>query len=370
MNSINIPLVDLGAQQLEIDEEVWMGLKQVFGTTSFIGGTEVGQFEASYADFLGARHCIGVGNGTDALELALRAAGVTAGGEVILPANTFIATAEAVSRIGAVPVLVDVDPEYLLIDPERVREAVTERTQAIVPVHLFGQTAFVEQLEPIALECGASIVEDAAQSQGATRFDRAAGTWGTAAGTSFYPGKNLGAAGDAGAVLTNDDRVASQVRLIAAHGSSTKYLHESIGMNSRLDTVQAVVLNAKLARLERWNQRRREAAMRYSELLKGLPGVEVPCEAEGNNDVWHLYVVRLDDRDRVLAALNAAGIGAGIHYPMPIHLTKAFSDLGQGRGTFPVSEGSADRMLSLPLYPHISEEQQHRVASSLEAALS
>lgn len=369
MNS-TIPLVDLGAQQLEIDEEVTTGLKEVFATTSFIGGPPVRRFEESYADYLGARHCIGVGNGTDALELALRAAGVTAGGEVILPANTFIATAEAVCRLGAIPVLVDVDPEYLLIDPECVRAAVTERTQAIIPVHLFGQTAFVEQLEPMAAACGAVIVEDAAQSQGATRFGRAAGTLGVAAGTSFYPGKNLGAAGDAGAVLTGDDGVAAQVRLMSAHGSAQKYRHAAIGMNSRLDTVQAVVLNAKLARLEHWNERRRQAAERYGALLGGIDGVQLPRQAEGNEDVWHLYVVRVDDRDRVLAELNEAGIGAGIHYPTPVHLTEAFADLGLGEGAFPAAEEAAGRILSLPLFPHITDEQQQRVVDVLATAVS
>lgn len=369
MSINNIPLVDLGAQHLEIDEEVMVGLKQVFATTSFIGGPQVGQFETDYAAYLGAKHCIGVGNGTDALELALRASGVEAGGEVILPANTFIATAEAVCRIGAVPVLVDVDPEYLLIDPERVREAATERTQAIIPVHLFGQTAFVEQLEPMARECGAVIVEDAAQSQGATRFGRAAGTLGRAAGTSFYPGKNLGAAGDAGAVLTGDDDVAARVRLLSAHGSAQKYRHDAVGMNSRLDTVQAVVLNAKLARLERWNERRRDAAARYTELLSGIPGIELPRQAPGNSDVWHLYVIRVEDRDHVLAELNSAGIGAGIHYPTPVHFTEAFAYLGLGSGSFPTAEDAAGRILSLPLFPHISNEQQQHVADKLASAL-
>lgn len=356
-----IPFVDLGAQQLEIDEEVMTGLKEVFASTSFIGGPPVRQFEAAYADYLGAGHCIGVGNGTDALELALRASGVVPGGEVILPANTFIATAEAVCRIGAVPVLVDVDPKYLLIDPERVRDAVTERTQAIIPVHLFGQTAFVEQLEPIARECGAAIVEDAAQAHGATRFGRFAGTLGRAAGTSFYPGKNLGAAGDAGAVLTSDDDVATRVRLLSAHGSAQKYRHDAVGMNSRLDTVQAVVLNAKLARLERWNDRRRAAAVRYSELLNDIPGIDLPRQAPGNSDVWHLYVVRVDDRDGILKALNAAGVGAGIHYPTPLHLTDAFLHLGLGSGSFPVAEEAARLMLSLPIFPHLTDAQQVRV---------
>ena len=282
---ISVPFVDLGAQQEEVAAEVEIGLKDVFAQASFIGGPAVAEFERAYARFLGAGNCVGVANGTDALELALRASGVTAGAEVILPANTFIATAEAVSRIGAVPVLVDVDPEYLLIDPERVAEAVTPRTRAIMPVHLFGQTAFVERLAPVAAACGAVIVEDAAQAQGASRHGRFAGTLGLAAGTSFYPGKNLGAAGDAGAVVTDDDDVAARVRMLGAHGSERKYQHDAIGMNSRLDTIQAVVLNAKLRRLARWNDRRRQAAARYQDMLAGLPGVALPRTAPGNLDV-------------------------------------------------------------------------------------
>jgi dTDP-4-amino-4,6-dideoxygalactose transaminase len=366
---VSVPFVDLGAQQEEIADEVEMGLKEVFAQTSFIGGPAVADFEQAYARFLGAANCVGVANGTDALELALRAAGVEAGGEVILPANTFIATAEAVSRIGAVPVLVDVDPEYLLIDPDRVAEAVTPRTQAIIPVHLFGQTAFVERLLPIADSCGAVVVEDAAQSQGATRFGRFAGTLGLVAGTSFYPGKNLGAAGDAGAVVTDDDGVAARVRMLGAHGSERKYQHDAVGMNSRLDTIQAVVLNAKLRRLAAWNDRRRKAAARYQELLEDLPGVLLPRTARGNTDVWHLYVIRVAARDRVLAALNQAGVGAGIHYPVPVHLSSAYRSLGLGPGSFPVTEQASRGILSLPIFPHISETQQQYVADQLQAAL-
>ncbi|SDS52383.1 dTDP-4-amino-4,6-dideoxygalactose transaminase [Pseudarthrobacter equi] len=364
-----VPLVDLVAQQAEVHGEVMAELADVLGSASFIGGPAVAAFETAYASFLGARHCIGVANGTDALELALRAAGVTAGGEVILPANTFIATAEAASRIGAVPVPVDVDQEYLLISPEAVAAAVTPRTQAIVPVHLFGQTAFMEQLIPVAEACGAALIEDAAQSQGATRFGRHSGTWGLAAGTSFYPGKNLGAAGDAGAVLTDDPAIAATVRMLGAHGSLEKYRHDAVGINSRLDTVQAVVLKAKLARLQGWNALRRAAAERYSALLAGIPGVVLPREAPGNSDVWHLYVVRVPDRDAVLAALQAAGIQAGIHYPVPVHLSGAYGSHGWVAGSFPVAEEAAGQILSLPLYPHITAEQQERVAGALGDAV-
>ncbi|TRW43575.1 DegT/DnrJ/EryC1/StrS family aminotransferase [Georgenia yuyongxinii] len=364
---MRVPLVDLAAQHDEIAEEVDAGLREVFRTTAFVGGPAVSQFEEEYARQIGARFCVGVANGTDALELALRAVGVTAGGEVVLPVNTFIATAEAVSRIGAIPVLVDVDDEHLLIDPEQVERALTVRTQAIVPVHLFGQVAPMDQLAAVAASAGIPIVEDAAQAQGARQAGRSAGTLGRAAATSFYPGKNLGAAGDAGAVTTSDPEVADRVRVLAAHGSRTKYEHEVIGMNSRLDTVQAVVLRAKLKRLPEWNERRRAAADRYAELLSPLPHVRLPKTVPGNEDVWHLYVVRVPDRDRVLAALHADGIVAGIHYPVPLHRTRAYAELGAG--PFPVAERAARGMLSLPLYPHLEEAQQEFVAAQLEAAL-
>lgn len=366
----NVPLVDLGAQQAEIDEEVKAGLAEVFANTSFIGGRQVAEFERSYAAFLGARYCVGASNGTDALELALRGAGIGTGDEVILPANTFIATAEAVCRVGATPVPVDVDPTYLLIDPDAVAQAVTERTRAIMPVHLYGQSAFIEELEPLAGAHGLVIIEDAAQSQGATRHGRAAGTIGIAAGTSFYPGKNLGAAGDAGGVITNDAALAERVRVLGAHGSAVKYEHDVVGINARMDTVQAVVLNAKLKRLAGWNEQRRQAANKYGELLADVPGVLVPRSAPGNEDVWHLYVIRVAERDRVLRSLNEAGIGAGIHYPYPLHLTKAFAHLGYGPGSFPVAEQAATQILSLPLYPHIAADAQQFVVEQLAKALS
>jgi dTDP-4-amino-4,6-dideoxygalactose transaminase len=370
VTEVKIPLVDLVAQFEEIAQEVRPELEEVFAKASFIGGEQIASFERQYADEIGVAHCIGVANGTDALELALRAVGVRPGGEVILPANTFIATAEAVSRIGAVPVLVDVDEEYLLIDPAAVEAAVTPRTQAVLPVHLFGQNAFLEQLQPIASAVGVPIVEDVAQAQGAVRNGRVAGSVGAVAGTSFYPGKNLGAAGDAGAVTTDDEHIAEMVRLLGSHGSAEKYCHDVVGMNSRMDTLQAVVLRAKLPRLAKWNHQRREAAARYATLLSDLPEVRLPRSAPGNEDVWHLYVVQVDDRDRILADLNAHGIGAGIHYRTPIHLSQAYRHLGLGEGAFPVAERAARRLLSLPLFPHITVEQQAYVTDHLRAALS
>ncbi|WP_020107895.1 DegT/DnrJ/EryC1/StrS aminotransferase family protein [Nocardia sp. 348MFTsu5.1] len=359
-----VPFVDLVAQFDEIAGEVMPQLQRVLQSAAYIGGTAVADFESAYAGFSGARHCVGVGNGTDAIELALRAIGVGSGDEVILPTNSFIATAEAVSRAGATPVLVDVDPHYLLIDPEQVEAAITARTRAIIPVHLFGQSAPVEKLVDIAARHDVAIIEDAAQSQGASRFGVPAGTTGIAAGTSFYPGKNLGAAGDAGAVLTNDESVAERIRTIAAHGSRQKYVHDVVGLNSRLDAIQAVILQAKLARLEGWNNLRRSAAECYSEMLAPIEGVRTPTSAPGNIDVWHLYVVQVENRDRVLEDLGAAGIGAGIHYPTPIHLTGAYGE-GYRTGQFPVSEQAARRILSLPLFPHISTAQQEFVADRL-----
>ncbi|MCG7288112.1 DegT/DnrJ/EryC1/StrS family aminotransferase [Cellulomonas sp. ACRRI] len=367
---MRIPLVDLAAQQAEVHAEVRAGLDEVFATTAFVGGPAVGRFEAAYAAAVGARHCVGVANGTDALELALRAVGVGTGGEVVLPVNTFVATAEAVSRIGAVPVLVDVDPVHLLVDPAAVRAAVGPRTAALVPVHLFGQVAPVEELLKTAADAGVPLVEDAAQAQGARRHGRPAGTLGIAAGTSFYPGKNLGAAGDAGAVTTDDAAVAHRVRALAAHGSTRKYRHDVVGMNSRLDTVQAVVLEAKLRRLAGWNARRRAAAARYADLLRDLPAVRPPVADPANEDVWHLYVVQVPDRDRVLAALHEAGVGAGVHYPVPLHLTGAYRHLGLGPGAFPVAEAAAGRILSLPMHPHLTAAQQERVVEVLRRAVA
>lgn len=362
---MRVPLVDLVAQQLEIADEIAPRLQEILVSGAFIGGPAVAEFERAYSGYVGVEHAVGVANGTDALELALRAVGVEATDEVIVPANTFIATAEAVSRIGAVPVLVDVDPDQLLIDPLSAEQAVTARTKAIVPVHLFGQTAPMEQMAKLSEEYGLPIVEDAAQAQGAQRSGRSAGGFGIAAATSFYPGKNLGAAGDAGAVLSNDADVAARVRKIAAHGSDRKYVHDMVGFNSRLDAVQAVVLQAKLRRLDKWNDLRRNAAARYFELLSDVPGLRLPKPDPVNTDVWHLFVVQLEERDRIVGELNAAGVGAAVHYPTPVHLTGAYAHLRHRRGDFPVAESAGDRILSLPLYPHISSEQQEYVAETL-----
>jgi len=366
----SIPLVDLGAQHAAVAEEVAEGWRQVLAKTSFIAGPQVAAFESEYAAFTGARHCVGMANGTDAIEIALRALGVGPGDECILPANTFIATAEAVSRTGATPVLVDcADDGTFLIDIAATEAALTPRTRAVIPVHLYGQAAPVERLLPLAESTGAWVVEDAAQAQGARRGGRSAGTLGHVAATSFYPGKNLGAYGDAGAATTDSGELAARMRMIADHGSRRKYDHEVVGFNSRLDTLQAVVLSAKLRRLAEWNAARQTAARRYDQLLAGVSDVIRPRVLDGNEHVWHLYVVRVPDRDRVIKELHAAGIGAGIHYPVPVHLSAAFAGLGYDDGAFPMAERAAREVLSLPLFPQITPAQQERVASVLTAAL-
>lgn len=372
---MTVPFVDLASQHAEVAAEVEAGMASVFATTAFVDGPAVADFEQAYADFVGVDHCVGVGNGTDALELALRAAGVDGEGAVVVPANTFIATAEAVSRIGATPVPVDVDPARLLIDPTAVEVALRRRTgsrrvQAVVAVHLFGQLAPMDALATVCQEHGVALVEDAAQSQGARLDARGAGALGRVAATSFYPGKNLGAAGDGGAVTTDDATIAAEVRRLRNHGSSVRYVHDVIGMNSRLDTLQAVYLRAKLDRLDKWNELRVRAAERYDELLADVPGVVRPALGEPGQHVWHLYVVRVAERDRVLAELGAAGIGAGIHYPTPVHLTGAYRHLGMGLGTAPVAENAAAEILSLPMHPHLTEAMQEQVVEALAAAVA
>jgi Predicted pyridoxal phosphate-dependent enzyme apparently involved in regulation of cell wall biogenesis len=365
-----VPLVDLRSQQKEIAAEILPRLQEVLSNAEFIGGEDVGAFEKEYAKYLSVRHCIGVGNGTDALELALIACDVPKGSEVVVPANTFIASVEAIVRAGAVPVLADVDETHLLMNAESAAAVITSRTSAIVPVHLFGQTAPMEPIVELARRSGAFVIEDAAQAQGARQHDLAAGSFGDIAATSFYPGKNLGAAGDAGAVMTDDDDLARRVRLLGAHGSEKKYLHEIMGRNSRLDTIQAVVLRAKLRRLDTWNIWRRQAAERYRELLADIDGVFLPESAPGNVDVWHLFVIRVEDRDRVIEHLRRQGISTGIHYPTPIHRTAAWRNLGLAEGSFPNAEAASEQILSLPLYPHITEDEQWRVAVALRDAVT
>lgn len=364
-----IPLVDMRAAHAEVAAEIQAGFDDVMASTAFIKGAAVEAFERDYAAFTGVTHCVGVANGTDAVELALRAAGVTAGAEVVMPANTFVATAEAVVRAGARPAFADVDPDYLLLDPRALEAAVSPETGAVLPVHLFGQMAPMAAIAEVAGRQRTVIIEDAAQAHGATQGGRPAGSFGLLAGVSFYPGKNLGAYGDAGAVLTESAEHARQVRLLGDHGSERRYEHVTIGFNSRLDTFQAVVLRARLRRLTAGNEARRQASRRYSELLADVPDVTLPMTAPGNEHVWHLYVIRVPRRDHILRCLHDEGIQAGIHYPVPVHLQPAFRHLGYGPGDFPVAEGAATQLLSLPLYPQITQEQQVRVVDAVRRAL-
>lgn len=365
--AVPVPLVDLGIQRDRIADEVAEGFARVLATTSFVQGPDVAAFEEEFAAFTGRSFCIGVANGTDALELALRAVGIGPGDAVAVPANTFIASVEAIWRVGATPVPVEVDEEYLLLDPEALEE-VAPRCRAVLPVHLFGQMAPMARIREVADRHGLILLEDAAQSQGASHQGIPMGGWGVAAGTSFYPGKNLGAFGDAGAVTTDDPALARRVRLIANHGSEVKYQHAEMGFNSRLDTLQALVLRAKLRQLVAWNRERQAAARRYGELLAEVPGVRAPGIAPGNEHVWHLYVVRVAERDAVLADLNAAGIGAGIHYPVAVHRTEAWTAAGYAGGSFPVAERAAGEILTLPLYPGITGGQLERVVEVLAEA--
>ncbi|MBU4464805.1 MAG: DegT/DnrJ/EryC1/StrS family aminotransferase [Actinobacteria bacterium] len=363
-----VPFVDLSWQTSRIRDEVDAAIAAVIDTSGFILGPAAAKFESAFAQYSNVRHCLGVGNGTDALELAIQAAGIGSGDEVIVPANTFAATAEAVSRSGATPVTVDCTDDYL-ISVEGVADALTARTRMVAPVHLYGQAAPVEDIRGVIGD-DILILEDAAQSQGARRHGAMAGSLGDLAATSFYPGKNLGAFGDAGAMLTNNDVFAEAVRKLRNHGGIEKYEHSLVGRNSRLDGIQAAVLSLKLSHLDEWNQLRRNAAAAYATLLGDEPRVQLPVVADGNEHVFHLYVVRVPDRDRILAGLAEAGIGSGIHYPRPIHLLSAFSHLGKGEGSFPHAERFAGEILSLPMYPGITADDQQYVAETLLSLLN
>lgn len=364
----DIPLVDLGWQTHQIRDALASALPAVLDSSGFILGPEVHEFETRYADFVAAERCIGVANGTDALELALRAVGVTTGSEVVLPTNSFFATAAAVLRIGALPVLVDCTSDAL-IDVDAIEDSITRRTRAIVPVHLYGQMADMARIQQVASRHGLRVIEDAAQAQGATRDGLRAGSCSDAAATSFYPGKNLGAMGDAGAVTTNDSSLAEHVVALRNYGSAVKYIHSVPGFNSRLDTLQAVVLLAKLGHLSDWNTLRRDLARRYTESLGDVEGIVTPVVHDWDGHVWHLYVVQVAQRDRVLEYLKSRGIGAGVHYPIPIHLQRAVTFLDQTAGSLPTAERLSATSLSLPIFPGMTESQQQRVTEELRLAV-
>jgi dTDP-4-amino-4,6-dideoxygalactose transaminase len=365
--AVKVPFVDLRAQYATIREEVTATLAQVLDHAAFIFGPEVARFEEQFADFQGVNHVVGVGNGTDALVLALRALGIGPGDDVVIPANTFAATAEAVIHAGARPVLVDVDLQTYNIDVHQIERRITPSTKAIVPVHLYGQPADLGPILAIAKDHGLSVVEDAAQAHGAQYRGRKVGSWGDAAVFSFYPAKNLGAYGDAGAVATNNDQVELIVRKLRDHGGTTRYQHDLVGYNSRLDTLQAGVLLVKLKHLDEWNQRRQENAQIYNTLLSAIPGISIPVVLEEAAHVYHLYVIRVQrgSRDDLRRHLQAHGIQTGIHYPQPLHLTPSLKDLRYHETQFPVAERCAREILSLPMYPELERSQIRYVAEQI-----
>jgi dTDP-4-amino-4,6-dideoxygalactose transaminase len=364
---LRIPLVDLKAQRQAISEEIETAIARVVERCDFILGEEVSRFEREFAEYCGVPYAIGVASGTDALHLACRALDIGAGDEVIVPAMTFAATAFAVSLTGARPVIVDVRENDALIDPEKIERAITSRTKAIIPVHLYGQCADMEVVCAIAREHSLAVIEDAAQAHGAVCAGKRAGSWGDIGCFSFYPGKNLGAYGDGGLVTTARRDIAERVQLLRNCGSPEKYHHDEIGLNSRLDTLQAAILRAKLTHLEEWNAARRRIATHYDEALRGI--AEVHCTLHTSGSIHHLYVIRLAGRDNVLEVLNARGIGAGIHYPFALHELKAYASLGYRAGAFPVAENWARQCLSLPIYPELTPAQVDFCVAALEAAL-
>jgi len=361
---MRIPFVDLGAQHRQVESELQAAVRRVFERCSFILGPEVERFEADFASYLGSTHCVAINSGTAALQLALQALGIGPGDEVITVPNTFIATAEAISAVGAQPVFVDVDPASYTMDPAQAERAITAKTRALLPVHLYGQPADMDALLEIARGRNLAVLEDACQAHGAEYKGRKAGTRGTAGCFSFYPSKNLGACGEGGAVVTNDPELAERVRLLRNHGSVSKYEHRFPGYNFRMEGLQGAVLAVKLQHLEEWNERRRKLAEHYDHLLSGS-GVVTPTEMPYTKHVYHLYVVQADDREALRQQLAGQGIETGIHYPIPLHLQEAYRSLGYHRGSFPVSEGLAERILSLPMYPDLSGADVEHVASIL-----
>jgi dTDP-4-amino-4,6-dideoxygalactose transaminase len=363
-----LPLVDLAAQRTALGGEIEEAVIRALARGDYILGAELAAFEEEFAQYCGARHAVGVDSGTSALELALRAAGIGPGDEVITAANTFVATTFAIVHAGARPVLVDVDERTHLLDPAAVASAVTARTRAIIPVHLYGQCAAMDAILAVARRHSLVVIEDACQAHGARQRGRRAGSLGHAAAFSFYPGKNLGGAGDGGAVVTDDDALADHVRLLRNYGQREKYRSECVGHNRRLDTLQAAVLRVKLSHLDDWNSARQAHAARYDAALDGLPLVR-PVTADRNEHVWHLYVVRVARRDAVRRLLAEQGIDTGTHYPIPIHLQPAHRDLGHQPGDFPVTEGCAAEVLSLPMFPQLPAQAPVRVAVALRTAI-
>lgn len=374
---MNVPFLDLKTQYLSIKPEIQNALQQVLDSTAFAGGPFVAQFEKEFAAFCQAEHCVGVGNGTDALWMALLALGVGPGDEVITVPDTFIATAEAISYCGAIPVFVDVDEKSYNMDPNRLEDYLKSRfasgavrsgstLKAIIPVHLFGQTADMDPIIELARKYGLAVIEDASQAHGALYKGRPAGSMGDAGCFSFYPGKNLGAYGEAGAVVTNSASLADKMRMLRDHGSSKKYYHQVVGWNARMDGFQGAVLSVKLKYLPAWNEGRRRNAHLYNAYLKGLDGVVTPAEMDYAKHVYHVYALRTGNRDSLIGKLNEKGIGTNVHYPVPVHLQNAYKFLGLKQGSYPVAEKVASEFISLPMFAELTEEQIEFVAAEIK----
>ena len=359
--------MDLRAQYESIGADVRGAISRVLEQSQFINGPEVSRFEERFAEFCGCRYAIGVGNGTDALYLALKALEIGPGDDVITAANTFVATAEAIVSVGATPVFCDVDPVHFNMTAQSLRAAITPNTKAVIPVHIYGQPAPMTAIMDVAREHSLRVVEDAAQAHGAEYLGRRVGTWGDVAAFSFYPAKNLGAYGDAGAVVTNDKTLADTIRMMKDHGRSQKYLHDFPGINSRLDGLQAAVLGVKLPHMEEWNEARRSIAAIYDSDLAECPWLTRPREIDGGRHVYHLYVVQSDRRDELMTHLTDQGIATGIHYPVPLHVQPAFAFMGHRAGDFPVSEKLGNSVLSLPMYPELDDRQVARVVTAVRA---
>ncbi len=352
----NIPLVDLRGQYAPLQEEIKEAISGVLDGMNLFLGENVFQLESDFAEFCNAKHAVGVGSGTDALYLGLRALSVGPGDEVITVPNTFIATVSAITMAGAKPVFVDIDPETYLMDTSKISAAITERTKVLLPVHLYGQPVAMDEVRMLAKEHGLAVLEDACQAHGAEFRGARTGTLGDVAAYSFYYSKNIGAYGEGGIAVTDSRDIATQLQLLRNHGSSTRYQSILFGMNSRLDEIQAAILRIKLRHLEQWNETRRSLASEYNRRLAGLPGVVTPVEAADARHVYHLYVIRVQERDELLDYLKGHGVQAGIHYPIPIHLQEACADLEYKEGDFPVAEKVAKEIISLPIYPELSIE--------------
>jgi len=363
-----LPFIDLAAQRSALGGDLERACLEALTRGDYILGPDVAAFEEEFARFCGVAHGVGVDSGTSALELSLRGLGIGPGDEVITAASTFVATTLAIAHTGARAILVDVDPSTYTIDPRAVAAAIGPMTRAIVPVHLYGQCADMEALLALARRKGLAVVEDACQAHGARHRGERAGSLGDAAAFSFYPSKNLGAAGDGGIVVTRDALLADRVRMLRNYGQRRKHHSEIVGHNRRLDTLQAAMLRVKLPHLDAWNAARRAHAASYDEALAAAPVIR-PAVAAENEPVWHLYVIRVDDRDTVRARLAEHGIETGVHYPVPVHLQPSHRSLGYGPGDFPISERLAEEGVSLPMYPELPTNAADRVAAALQAAL-